>query len=94
MGDKNQLGRITSSTTQLKTGHGVLKAVYVATPGDRIFEVINGTSDSDTTLISVDLTDATNGFQFLAPYINHPFSSGLRIQVVSGSTGELIVIYE
>lgn len=94
MGDKNQLGRITSTSTQLKTGHGILKAVYVPTPGDRIFEIINGTSDSDTTLFSVDLTDASGGFLLSMPYINHPFNSGLRVQVVSGSTGEITVIYE
>lgn len=94
MGDKNQLSRITCTTTQLKTGHGVLKAAYVTTPGDTIYEIIDGTCDGAATLMSIDLTDATGGFLFSAPYINHPVNTGLRVQVVSGTTGELVVIYE
>jgi len=94
MGDKNNVGRVTCADVQLKIGHGILKAVYVATPGDTIFEVIDGIADCGPTIMSIDLVDATSGFQFLAPYINHPVNTGLRVQVVSGTSGELIVVYE
>ena len=94
MGDKNRTARITTTSSQVKTGHGILKAVYVTTPGDEIFEVIDGITDCDTTIMSIDTVSATNGFQFLAPYINRPMNAGIRVQVVSGTTGELLVIFE
>ena len=94
MGDKNNIARITCADVQLKTGHGVLKAAYVSTPGTTIFEIIDGTLDSDPTLMSIDCVDITSGYLFLAPYLNHPVNKGLRVQVVSGSGAELVVIYE
>lgn len=94
MGDKNRTARITTTSSQVKTGHGILKAVYVVTPGDEIFEVIDGTLDSDTTIMSIDTDVATSGHIFLAPYINRPMNAGIRVQVVSGTTGELLVVFE
>ncbi len=93
MGDKNAIGRITSASIQLRTGHGILKAAYIATAGDRIFEIIDGTLDGDETILSIDAGSATQA-PFLAPYLNHPMADGIRVQVVSGTTGELIVVYE
>jgi len=93
MGDKNNLARVTNLDVQAKTGHGILKSVYVTVPGDRIFEIIDGLTDCDTTVFSMDLTADT-----LAPitltYINHPMADGIRIQHVSGATGEIVVIFE
>ena len=94
MGDKNQLSRVTTTSTTAKTGHGILKALYVDTPGDIIFNIRDNTGDAGDILFAVDLTDATGGFLFSAPYINHAFSLGLRVQVVSGATGSIVAIYE
>ncbi len=93
MGDKNNIGRITCADVQLKVGHAILKAVYVSTSGDRVFEVIDGTADCAPTIMSIDLEAATRS-PVLMPYINHPVNVGLRVQVVSGATGELVVVYE
>ena len=93
MGDKNQTVRVTSTSTQAKTGHAQLKAAYITVPGDRIFEIIDGTGDGDTTIVNVDATSATFS-PILMPYINTPMRDGLRVQVVSGTTGELLVVFE
>jgi hypothetical protein len=93
MGDKNNTVRITCTSTQVKTGHAVLKAVYVTVPGDSIYEIIDGTCDAHTTVVNLDLTSATFA-PILMPYINHPIRDGLRVQVVSGTTGEILVVYE
>ena len=94
MGDKNNIARIDTTSTTVKTGHGILKAIYVDTPGDRIFNIRDSTADTLDILFQIDLTDATGGFLFSAPYINHPFSIGLRVQELSGATGSIVVVYE
>ena len=94
MGDKNNLVRVTCTSITTKTGHGILKAAYVDTPGDIIFRIRDNTADSGDILFEIDTDSATSGHLFNAPYINHPVSLGIRIQVVSGSSGSLVVIYE
>ena len=93
MGDKNNVGRITTVDVQLKIGHGILKAAYVVTGGDIIFNIIDGIDDCGPVIASIDAVSATQP-PVLMPYINHPVNTGLRVQVVSGTSGELIVVYE
>jgi len=93
MGDKNRTVRVEGVSTQAKTGHGILKAIYMPTPGDRIWEIIDGTADCDATLFSIDGVSITQPPLSL-PYINRPVNTGLRIQVVSGATGEILVVFE
>lgn len=94
MGDKNQLSRVTTTDTIAKTGHGVLKAIYIDTPGDIIFRVYDGITAAGALLFEIDTDSATSGHLFTAPYINHPVNTGIFIDVVSGTTGSLVVIYE
>ena len=94
MGDKNNLARITTTSTTVKTGHGILKAIYVDTPGDRVFNIRDSTADTLDILFQIDLGSLTPGFMFSAPYINHPCSIGIRVQEVSGTTGSIVVIFE
>lgn len=94
MGDKNQLVRVTTNSVTAKTGHGALKAIYIDTPGDIIFNVRDSTADTGDILFSIDTDSATSGHLFTAPYINHPFNTGLRIEVLSGTTGSLVAIFE
>ena len=92
MGDKNNISYITSSTT-IKTGHSILKAFYATAQGDRVITVRDGTSDSDPVIFTANLTSAT--FPLISmPYINHPCRDGIRVQVVSGSTGAVAVVFE
>ena len=90
MAEKSQLHRVLGTSIQCKTGHGILKGLYVTVVGDRVWEVIDGTADNDTTLFKV--AAATSAVS--APIINFPVPSGIRIQCISGSTGELIVLVE
>ena len=46
MGDKNNIARVTTCSTTVRTGHGILKAIYVDTPGDIIFNIRDSTADS------------------------------------------------
>lgn len=90
MGDKNNTSFVTSSNTLAKTGHGVLKAIYQTQTGDRIFSIYDGTSAAGTLIVS---TEAGTGVHLL-PYINHPVKDGLFINVDSGTTGSVLVVYE
>jgi len=94
MGDKNQLARITTCDATSKTGHGILKALYVDTPGDIIFRVYDGTDNTGLLLFEIDTDSATSGHLFAAPYINHPVNVGIHTDVVSGTTGGLVIVYE
>jgi hypothetical protein len=94
MGDKNNLLRVTSTSANAKVGHGILKALYVDTPGDIIYNIRDATTDAGDILFQIDLDSATSGHMFTAPYINHPCSVGIRAQVVSGTTGSIVLIYE
>lgn len=93
MGDKNNISRIIGSDVQVKIGHGIVKSIYVTVPGDRIYEIIDGTDNCDTTVINMDLTAVTEA-PILMPYINHPMGSGIRVDVISGATGEILVVFE
>ena len=71
MGDKNSLVRATT-TTAVKSGHGILKALYVDTPGDAIFSIANGlthTYASATVLVGCVIacdTVTVNGLTYTA----------------------------
>ena len=88
VGKISQLAVVNSATVQAKTGHGIIKSIYTTTAGDRVFSIID------------NITGTTAKFSFTAnagnsaAMINTPFSTGLRIVVASGSTGEIVVLYE
>ena len=87
-GKISQLAVVNSATVQAKTGHAVIKAISTTVAGDRVFSIIDGTSGSTATFSFK--ADAGN----TAPMINTPFSTGLRIVVASGTSGEIVVLYE
>ena len=93
MGDKNNTAYITSCSTTVKTGHSIIKAIYVTVPGDIIYTIRDGTGDTDPVVATLDLTSATFP-PILMPYVNHPVSDGIRVQVVSGTTGGILVVFE
>ena len=88
VGQTSQLAVVNSATVQAKTGHGIVKSIYTSTPGDRVFSIID------------NITGSTAKFSFTAnagnsaPILNTPFKTGIRIVVASGSTGEIVVLYE
>jgi len=88
VGQTSQLAVVNSATVQAKTGHGLVKSIYTTTSGDRVFSIID------------NITGTTAKFSFTAnagnsaPIINTPFKTGIRIVVASGSTGEIVVLYE
>lgn len=88
VGQTSQLAVVNSATVQAKTGHGIIKSIYTSTPGDRVFSIID------------NITGTTATFSFTAnagnsaPILNTPFKTGIRIVVASGTTGEIIVLYE
>lgn len=88
MGDKNQVVNVIGATIQAKTGHSIVKAVYTSFGGDRVYGIVNNTTG--TTAVFTFKADAGNGLINL----HTPFNLGLRIVVVSGTTGEIVVVYE
>lgn len=88
VGTTSQIAVVNSTTVQAKTGHGILKSIATTTAGDRVFSIIDDVSGS-TAKFSFK-ADAGNS----APIINTPFKTGIRIVVASGTTGEIIVLYE
>lgn len=89
MGDKNQIKAVTGTDVLCKTGHGILKAIYVTDVGDYAFTVRDGTSAAGTALFTMT---AESGV-FL-PYINTPFNTGLFIDNTGGANGAILVIFE
>jgi hypothetical protein len=61
MGDKNQLVEVTTTDVLAKTGHGILKALYVTETGDNTWVVRDGTgavaASGTFTLCTVVATD-------------------------------------
>lgn len=90
MGDKNNVSYVTCADVLAKTGHGVIKSVYQATTGDRVFSIYDGTTCSGTLILT---TEAGTGVHTM-PYINHPVKDGLFINVDSGTTGSILIVYE
>jgi len=90
MDSKNNTVAVTNTNTIAKTGHGILKAVYITISGNRVFSIYDGTSGSGELLFTIE---ATTGNHFLS-YINVPVRDGLFINVDSGTTGNLLVLYE
>jgi hypothetical protein len=88
VGQISQLAVVNSATVQAKTGHGIIKSVYTSTPGDRVFSIIDNVSG---TTAKFSFTAQVGGS---ASAINTPFKTGIRIVVASGSTGEIVVLYE
>ena len=84
VGKISQLAVVNSATVQAKTGHCIVKSVYTTTAGDRVFSIID------------NITGSTAKFSFTANAGNSAamISTGLRIVVASGSTGEIVVLYE
>ena len=84
----SQLAVANSATVQAKSGHAIVKSIYTTVAGDRVFSIIDNTSG--TTAKFSFKADAGNS----APHINTPFTTGVRIVVASGTTGEIVVMYE
>ena len=92
MGDKNQIVAVTDTDTLAKTGHGIIKAIYETTGGDRTWVIRDGTTAGGTALFTI--TQGTNN-RFEAPYINHPVRDGLFIDnTAAGTGGEILVVFE
>ena len=88
VGATSQLAVVNSATVQAKTGHGLVKAIYTTTAGDRVFSIIDNTAGSVAKFSFK--ADAGNS----AAIINTPFKTGIRVVVASGTTGEIVVLYE
>jgi len=94
MGDKNNVAETCGATDLLvKTGHGIIKAIYMTQPGDNVWEVVDGTDGTGETMFIISGIAAANGL-FLAPYINHPVSTGIFIDHTGGTGGKLLIVYE
>jgi len=91
MGDKNNISETDATDLLVKTGHGILKAIYVQ-PGDRTWIIRDGTSAAGTAVMTV-VANANNHFE--APYINHPMNSGIFIDnTVAGASGTIVLVFE
>lgn len=94
MGDKNNVIETCGTCDLLvRTGHGVLKAVYMTQPGDNVWEIVDGTDGTGVTLFIVSGLAAVNG-PVLMPYINHPMNTGIFIDHTGGTGGKLLIVYE
>ena len=93
MGDKNNVVEVTAGDLLVKSGHAILKAVYMTEPGDNQWEIVDGTDGTGVTIFTVDGQAAANGL-VLMPYINHPMNTGIFIDHISGTLGRLLVVYE
>ncbi len=49
MGDKNNIQEVEGVDKTVKTGHAIIKAIYVTRPGDRVWVVRDGTSSCQAT---------------------------------------------
>jgi hypothetical protein len=87
-GKISQIAVCNSATVQAKTGHAILKSIYTTVAGDRVFSIIDDTTG--TTAKFSFKADAGNS----APHLNTPFTTGVRIVVASGTSGEIVVMYE
>jgi hypothetical protein len=94
MGDKNNLSRITTCAVLVKGGHAIIKAIYVDTPGDEIINIYDGINTCGELLFSIDEDQPAAGHLFSAPYINHPCNLGIFVDVLSGTTGSIVIVYE
>lgn len=93
MGDKNNVATALGADLLVKTGHGVIKAVY-ATSGDRTWVIRDGTSAAGAEVFTIVLNALANG-PVLMPYINHPVADGIFIDnTAAGVTGQIIVVFE
>jgi len=89
MGDKNNVVAATADLL-VKTGHGIIKAIYVTQAGDRIFTIRDGiAAGGGDALFAIDTSDLV-----LMPYINHPVNAGLFADSDAGTTGTLLIVYE
>ena len=93
MADKNNLVEVAGSDVLAKTGHGIIKAIYV-NPTDRTWIIRDGTSVSGTALFTVGSAAAANG-PISMPYINHPCSDGIFVDnTTAGTVGTLVIVFE
>lgn len=94
MGDKNRTAEIAATDTLVKTGHGILKAVYTPSVGDRTWVIRDGTDATGTVILTVLQGAAANG-HFSAPYVNTPFATGLFVDnTAAGAAGTVLIIFE
>ncbi len=49
MGDKNNIQEVEGVDKTVKIGHGIIKAIYVSRPGDRVWVIRDGTSSNQAT---------------------------------------------
>jgi len=91
MGDKNNIREAAGADVAVKTGHGIIKAIY-ATQGDRTWIIRDGT-DATGELVATIATTITSTVSM--PYVNHPVNTGIFIDnTVAGTVGTIQVIYE
>ena len=89
MGDKNNAVEVVGTDVLAKSGHAILKSIYVTTSGDRTYTIRDGTSAAGTAIFTMTANVAGS-----MPYINHPFRDGLFIDNTGGTSGTLLVIFE
>ena len=75
-----------ATTTQVKTGDGILKSIIVGTTAAGAIQVIDGTSGSTTNVGELKSSVAEGNYEF-----NVAFSSGLRI--ITAAASKITVVY-